>query len=921
MIKNLNLLNNQHEPITSLRKTKERNTQLMNFSLTKSIKEENNHSINSNNNNNNSDNNRFQKENTSISFAAKNKINDVSRLSKLSKQEREELIAKLKYYNLSLDLIISSIYSFNYEAKISDSKENNTDTINNNKNNKKNTSKLLSNCCYKIITSKEDDNAKYIYLGQYEKFSKKKNGLGFYLAKNSIDSINNKSNSIEIKEHENNNVTEVKANNEKTLVNELLKLKNKSNSSKSTVNNSGSTGNINKDKETNNSINENNNNVFNFFIDNPINLISNQNTNCAINSNIVSNYSSYSPKSVLLKKPNNLSKLFNLNNSSDIVGNTNTYGKDTNNYYYSNNHMNNLNLNKQLRKKSLISQQQIIIEEEKEDKAISSDIEENDKDMSNKFNNNLYDTAFTNTNSTYNLSNFNRTNSNTSIQKIEIKEDEINLKDSDPQDSIKEDSIVSNSNSKGNDISNNNESSTSQNNGNEFKNNNNDTNTYSHQESINIKERNKDFLNTNCHFKSNKKDLNKQRHSSVVIDPELLNQMMKNFNPYSQSHSENPDSFDITTHKEKNYLKKNNSTACLSNKKSSLRKLSDLNNNDELNRDLELRNNNKKISKTSINSYFFNSSSNNANTNNKDNNNSSFSNNVCDGFNNKLPKYIYYGFLKNNFFNGCGIFLEKEEIYDSINHNDNQDKTRSYKTNKTSSIMNLRNKLTSKINPNNKEKNAINSQIISKAFRYKIIKGEFQNGKLNGYGEKKTSEYQYSGFFSNNEFHGFGELRILVELYNNDNDSDVDNKNNKQSTKGVYCGCFYKGTKNGIGIEKKDNNDTYIGWFKNNKPHGIGQMTWNNNDNNNNNGEKYFGEWREGNIQGFGKLLYSNKEFYVGNFKNNKKHGKGSYYFSHNNTFLEGVWVDGKKEGEFSLTSNEHYYIVYYKNDEQIQKQ
>ena len=55
------------------------------------------------------------------------------------------------------------------------------------------------------------------------------------------------------------------------------------------------------------------------------------------------------------------------------------------------------------------------------------------------------------------------------------------------------------------------------------------------------------------------------------------------------------------------------------------------------------------------------------------------------------------------------------------------------------------------------------------------------------------------------------------------------------------------------------------------------------------NGDRYYGNWKNGKTHGKGTKLWSEGREYVGMFKNDKLHGEGSLYYP-----------DGKKyEGEF----------------------
>ena len=72
----------------------------------------------------------------------------------------------------------------------------------------------------------------------------------------------------------------------------------------------------------------------------------------------------------------------------------------------------------------------------------------------------------------------------------------------------------------------------------------------------------------------------------------------------------------------------------------------------------------------------------------------------------------------------------------------------------------------------------------------------------------------------------------------------------------------------------RNKNWVYVGEVKNGKPHGKGKRSW---------GDKitkYEGQFLNGKEDGYGKLTINNGEvdFYEGNFKKGRFHGKGTYY-------------------------------------------
>ena len=61
--------------------------------------------------------------------------------------------------------------------------------------------------------------------------------------------------------------------------------------------------------------------------------------------------------------------------------------------------------------------------------------------------------------------------------------------------------------------------------------------------------------------------------------------------------------------------------------------------------------------------------------------------------------------------------------------------------------------------------------------------------------------------------------------------------------------------------------------------------------------EWYVGEWKFGRKEGYGKCFFENDEYYEGYWKSNVPHGKGVFYFSNGRPRLEGNFLDGLLEG------------------------
>ena len=127
------------------------------------------------------------------------------------------------------------------------------------------------------------------------------------------------------------------------------------------------------------------------------------------------------------------------------------------------------------------------------------------------------------------------------------------------------------------------------------------------------------------------------------------------------------------------------------------------------------------------------------------------------------------------------------------------------------------------------------------------------------------------------------------------------------------------------------NNDEYQGELKNNIPEGFGKYTWQN-------GKYYIGQWKNGKKEGKGakyaqasngkdrityegdfhndlydgkgKYTFSNGEYYIGEWSKGERNGKGKEYYNDNKLRYDGDFVNGKYEGNGEYYfENEEYYI------------
>ena len=108
-----------------------------------------------------------------------------------------------------------------------------------------------------------------------------------------------------------------------------------------------------------------------------------------------------------------------------------------------------------------------------------------------------------------------------------------------------------------------------------------------------------------------------------------------------------------------------------------------------------------------------------------------------------------------------------------------------------------------------------------------------------------------------------------------------------------YTGLF----KNGLlvkGVALFPGGAKYVGEFKNFKPNGYGTFVWTN-------GDKYYGEWKDGKSSGNGTKVWKNGRKYLGTFKDDKLHGTGTLFYPDGKKYT-GDFINGKRHGEGTFT-------------------
>ena len=123
-----------------------------------------------------------------------------------------------------------------------------------------------------------------------------------------------------------------------------------------------------------------------------------------------------------------------------------------------------------------------------------------------------------------------------------------------------------------------------------------------------------------------------------------------------------------------------------------------------------------------------------------------------------------------------------------------------------------------------------------------------------------------------------------------------------------YVGDFKDGNYNGQGTYTFANGNKYVGGFKDGKYNGQGTYYFAD-------GEKYVGDFKDGEYNGQGTLTFANGNKYVGEFKDSKYNGQGTFTFANGDKY-EGYLQDSKRNGQGIYTyANGNKYEGDYRDD------
>ncbi len=186
--------------------------------------------------------------------------------------------------------------------------------------------------------------------------------------------------------------------------------------------------------------------------------------------------------------------------------------------------------------------------------------------------------------------------------------------------------------------------------------------------------------------------------------------------------------------------------------------------------------------------------------------------------------------------------------------------------------------------------------LANNGFKGDRYAGDFRDGKRNGQGiYSKADGRRFEGIFENDEF--IREAKVNLPNLNNSVASNNDRTDARLTNPSNLPLCPKDQTvryHNCFGIFKTPEGHSYVGDFKDDKYHGKGTFTFPG-------GDKYVGEFKDGKRSGQGTYSYlASGEYkgaqYVGEFKDDKKHGQGTYFYADGGKYTGG-FRDDKRHG------------------------
>ena len=266
--------------------------------------------------------------------------------------------------------------------------------------------------------------------------------------------------------------------------------------------------------------------------------------------------------------------------------------------------------------------------------------------------------------------------------------------------------------------------------------------------------------------------------------------------------------------------------------------------------------------------------------------------------------FVNINLCKRKFKKNSSIFYENGGL-STIEHNDNNNQNALKKSISSEEISISNKNKTDKIKEKNDETKSINSFKINEEIN--SIKEENKENDIINKKNPVTNIIRINKIPNPKQSE---KNTHNIKLSNNMIQRSITyNLTTKKYPNGTYKGIICNGKREKNGIMFFDNGAKYEGQWKNDKKHGKGVFTSSHYfDCKNFVGMKYEGDFKDDKFEGYGVTTYTNGDKYEGEWKNNKQYGKGVVtYF--NGEKYDGEWIDGFFDGIgiFYLKNGERY--------------
>ena len=131
---------------------------------------------------------------------------------------------------------------------------------------------------------------------------------------------------------------------------------------------------------------------------------------------------------------------------------------------------------------------------------------------------------------------------------------------------------------------------------------------------------------------------------------------------------------------------------------------------------------------------------------------------------------------------------------------------------------------------------------------------------------------------------------------------------NTEYENGIFYGKVEEGKKEGQGIYKFNNGETYVGEFKNDLREGIGIYYYKD-------GSSYNGNWKKDKKHGYGIYSYPDNEAYVGEWKYGKYDGLGIFFYRNGDKYVGEVNENHRDGFGMKISENKTVEFLQYSQD------